>query len=169
MNRFAFNLIAIVFLTGCDAISLTEVKLGPQHTDGSSITTHEVVGIATKTAAEFGLEEIERRDTDTSFSDSRSRFGQNPELWITIKHSPHPTGIEIVESYIANPTDKHKRLAQSLVHDLNAGGFIASIVYQTPDPHRWPWLIGPANLTAAFIAWRFRRNRNIKKHRENAT
>jgi hypothetical protein len=169
MNYFALICIATLFLTGCDAISRTEVELSPRNIDGSNVATNEVIGIVTKTAADFGLEEIERRDTDTSFSDSHLRIGQNPNLWITIKHAPNPTGLEIVEMYIANPTDKHKRLAQSLVHDLNAGSCNASIAYQTPDARRWPWLIGPAVVTASFVAWRFKRNRITEKHRENAT
>ncbi len=88
---------------------------------------------------------------------------------MTIKHSPNPTGIEIVEMYIANPTDKHKQLTQSLVHDLNAGGCNSSIVYQAPDARKWLWRIGTAVVTFAFIAWRFTRNRNTEKRRENAT
>jgi hypothetical protein len=168
MNRFALILIATLFLTGCDAVSRTELELTPQHPDGSTVTTQEVIGIVSKTAAEFGLVEFGRGAKDTSFTDSPLRAGQNPYLWMTIKHSPNPTGIEVAEMYIASPTERHKRFAKSLVRDLNAGGCKASITYQTPDPRRWPWLIGTAVVIVALLTWRFMRNRAIEKHREFA-
>lgn len=95
MNRFALILLATLFLSGCDAVSRTEVELSPHHPDGSTVTTQEVLCIVKKTAAEFGLEKYGRtdRETDTSFTDIQLRAGQNPHLWMTINHSPNPTNI----------------------------------------------------------------------------
>ncbi len=162
LNRIALVLIASCFLVGCDPISHTEIALRPNLPGSSQSTQDEIIRVVSKTAAEFGLEEDERGNTDTTYSDSHSRVGQNPKLWLAVKHSSLPASIEITEAYIDHPTGNHKELAQTLVRDLNASGYNATITHQTPDARRWPWVLGGAFSVFGLAAWTVLKKRTLK-------
>ena len=153
MNRYALILIATVSFAGCDSISRTELSFQTGTSFDSTSARDEITNVTSNTAAGFGLNEIERRETDISFSDSLSRPGQNPDLWLTVKYSTGSPEIEITEMYIANPTGKHKQLAESLVRELNANGYNAIIAYQTPGARNWSRLLGAALLLAGLVIW----------------
>ena len=161
MKPEALLLIATILLSGCDAISRTEIDVHPGLPGRSQTSKREIIGVASETAARFGLNEVERRDTDVTFTDALASPGKNPEICMTVIHSPDLIVIEISEMYIAHPTDKHKQLAQSLVQNLNAGGYNATILHQTSDARSWSWLFGAAVLfIAGFSFWiRFRERR----------
>ena len=168
MIRAALILLSLTLLTGCDSISRTEIAVSDP-TDGSKALKTDVIRIASRTAAQFGLNEVERRDTDTSFTDSLTRLGQNPDIWMTVQHAPDLNAIEINEMYTANPTDKHKQLAQSLVRNLSVDGYNATVVYQTPDQSIWPWLLGAALPITGIVAWVLSRKRRAETIAKIAT
>ena len=170
MIRTASILLIAITLTGCDPISRTEIAVRPDSNVAAEVARDEVVRISAKIANEFGLEESERRDSDTSFTDTLSRLGENPDIWLTVNHEPSPRTIEITEMFIEHPTEKHTKLANSLVQELNAGGYDSTVVYQTPPAMNWTWLFIPVGIVMSiFVGWKVLRRPTNKPKPDIAT
>lgn len=87
----------IACVVGCDAVSHTQIILrqGASTSQESSEYSADVIRVSRDTASQFGLAEMELRETDISFSDTV--FGQNPDLWLTVRHSADPVAVDIAE------------------------------------------------------------------------
>lgn len=153
MTRIVFLLPVVVCAIGCDSIARTDIAVGQgtNRSEKRSDIIADVIRISQETATQFGLYEAERRESDVSFTDAIA--GQNPSLWLTVTHDVTPVRVEIVEMYISRPTDRHKQLAESLIHGFNANGLNAKVVYRTPDGHGWFWLFLAVASGAGVTYW----------------
>lgn len=153
--RIGLLLGMIAFTGGCDAVSITEITVGPGSPvlEPPSDFADKLVRVCRDTAARFELSEIksEGQDARIVFRDSA---GQNPVLWLTLEYRTVPGTIEIAEMYIARPTDKHSQLVASLLDAFASAGLTASISFETEDVRGWLWLLVAAMLMPGMVAWR---------------
>lgn len=140
MTRVGLLLTLIACAMGCDAVSSTQivVRQGSYSSEAPSEIACDVTRVSLDTAAQFGLVELGRRETDVSFGEKEMR--QNPHLWLTIKLG-EPVGVELAELYVSTPTERHRQLADALVQNLVADGLDAEVVYQTNGSYKWYWVL----------------------------
>lgn len=160
MIRTALLIASVAWVVGCDAISRTQivVRQGRSTSDASFDITADVIRLSRETATQFGLAEVERRETDISFSDRVA--GQNPGRWLTVKHSDDPVVVGIAEMYTATPTDKHRQLAAALVRNFTAEGLNAKLIYQTGESSAGSGVLMPIVVVIGLVfPWAMRRLR----------
>ncbi len=165
MLRFIAVLVAMLSIVGCDPISHTEITVRTEAAN-ISLENSDVIRLASKSAALFGLAEMKRSDTRITFTDNGS--GQNPAIWLTVNCETNSADIRISEMYIWHPTNKHKRVAQSLIREFDLGGYITHIEYQTPDAPNGFLLFGTVLVLIGLLYWRFMRKQNARVVRETA-
>lgn len=143
-------------LVGCDAISRTKiaVSLRPTDTRESFEVVADIEGVARDMSMRFVLAEHSRGDGFINFTDAGT--GQNPDIWLNVSVSSLPVTIEIVEMYIDHRTEKHKKIANSLIQNLEARRFETQILYNS-DGIGWQWrllaTISIASIGGLFWTW----------------